>query len=150
MGENKISSIFIYGTLKRGERNYDYVDINIGRQTRIKIYKAMTNGDLYTLGHLPVAKFDNNTQNIIYGEVHIFDESCFPRVLALLDHLEGYNTPKDSLYIRKIINVTLENGREMQTYAYEFNRFSACDKSELKPVPNGTWTEKIKMRAALI
>jgi len=131
------TSIFFYGSLKKDEYNYTRMFKYVGCHCK-RIYNAVANGELYDLGAFPAARFDERSKEVIQGEVHVFDEAVFKTVLSFLDYLEGFtDDPKTDFYVRKVIPVTLENGREVFVQAYEFAKFSPSMK--LLKVPGGLW-----------
>jgi len=73
---------------------------------------------------------------MVYGEVHTYPEEIMAQVLSLFDKIEGYvEGSEDNLYDRKIVSVTLENGKEVDAYVYEYN--GEVDESLL--IESGEW-----------
>lgn len=126
--------IFVYGTLRKGERadlssgfysyGVDYID-------RDKI-----NGNLYHLGAFPGVREATNLQPYtsdmptITGEVfRIRDQS----IIALLDAYEGYRSadPTGGLYNRQ--QVLTEDGRKVWVYIYNHPVI------EEQRIPGGDW-----------
>lgn len=90
--------VFVYGTLKPGECNYQRYCV--GRV--IKTYPAITFGQLFAL---PMGYPGMTTgERIIYGVVLGFND---PTLLLDLDQLEGYHAerPELSEYERQLINI---------------------------------------------
>ena len=60
-------------------------------------------------------------QGVVWGEVYETQDTA--SVLAALDEIEGYrpNEPERSLYTRILTEVTLEDGRAAQAWAYFYN-----------------------------
>jgi len=75
---------------------------------------------LFDLGIYPAA-VPTNDGSLVWGEVYAMLEPS--SVLATLDEIEGYrpDEPVRSLYIRVLTNVTLENGRVLEAWAYFYN-----------------------------
>lgn len=90
--------VFVYGTLKPGECNYQRYCV--GRV--IKTYPAITYGQLFAL---PMGYPGMTTgEGIVYGVVLGFND---PTLLLDLDQLEGYHAerPELSEYERQLINI---------------------------------------------
>ena len=94
--------IFVYGTLKKGERAHSYLE------------KAYYIGEgeiegfcLYDLGEYPGIKRCNGK---VKGEVYLVDENT----LKILDEYEG----KD--YKRIEVEVKMKNGRKIKAWCYEY------------------------------
>lgn len=119
---------FVYGTLKEGgyfARHFD------------RLRKSATPGrvegvDMLDLGGFPGAIPGEGT---ILGEVHEYEKE--EEVLRGFDDIEGYNerAPEASLYIRKEVDVVLEDGSKVKASMYFFNRESKGRKF----VENGVW-----------
>lgn len=75
---------------------------------------------LFDLGIYPAA-VPTEDNSVVWGEVY---ETSDPQsVLAVLDEIEGHrpSEPERSLYTRVLTDVTLENGRVEQAWAYFYN-----------------------------
>ncbi|KAL3836231.1 hypothetical protein ACJMK2_021670 [Sinanodonta woodiana] len=98
--------VFVYGTLKRGQPNYFYLDERSGTAKK-GISKFLGKGqtvDKYPLVvatrfNVPFLLAASGTGKNVIGEVYEVDDECF----QALDELEDY--PK--LYGRELINVRL-------------------------------------------
>ena len=128
--------LFVYGTLKKGFA----LDGSCPTSRRSVDDGVKTSGTLYDLGPFPGARF--NTKNTIIGEVHVFENA--KETLVIMDSIEGYNpeNKKDSLFIRKVIDVIYKDGKETKAYAYEFNFERYNIKQTI--VETGIWEEEIK------
>jgi len=75
---------------------------------------------LFDLGIYPAA-VPTDDDSVVWGEVYETDDTA--SVLAALDEIEGYrpNEPDRSLYTRILSDVTLEDGRAEQAWAYFYN-----------------------------
>lgn len=108
--------VFFYGTLmtpfnRPGRQRVSSMLRFTGRGT--------INAALFDLGIYPAA-VPTNDGSRVWGEVY---EATDPgAVLAALDEIEGYraNEPEQSLYMRVLTNVTLENGT-LDAWAYFYN-----------------------------
>ena len=75
---------------------------------------------LFDLGIYPAA-VPADDQSLVWGEVYETLDAA--AVLAALDEIEGYrpSEPDRSLYTRILTDVTLEDGRTEQAWAYFYN-----------------------------
>ena len=128
--------LFVYGTLKKGFA----LDGSCPTTRKSVVEGVKTSGTLYDLGPFPGARF--NTKNIITGEVHVFENA--EETLSIMDSIEGYNpeNKKDSLFIRKVIDVVYEDGKKTKAHAYEFN-FGRYDVKQTK-IKTGIWEKENK------
>lgn len=109
--------IFVYGSLRRGRQPLNGWQRQFGAQY---VGRGFIRAGLYNLGRypgvIPSEKFKT------YGEVYRLTNK--EPVLKHLDRYEGYD-PEDhqgSLFVRKPINVTLENGRRVVAWVYFYNK----------------------------
>lgn len=109
--------VFFYGTLmapfnRPGRQRVDPKLRYTGRGT---IQAA-----LFDLGIYPAA-VPADDRSVVWGEVYETTEPA--AVLAALDEIEGFrpNEPDRSLYTRVLTEVTLEDGRSCQAWAYFYN-----------------------------
>jgi gamma-glutamylcyclotransferase (GGCT)/AIG2-like uncharacterized protein YtfP len=107
---------FFYGTLMAGfdRRRRAGIDNKMAYRGR-----GYITGALFDLGIYPAAIPSSDGR--IWGEVYEFSE--VDAVLAALDDIEGYthSDPDRSLYLRKKVNVTLEDGRAVDAWVYFYN-----------------------------
>lgn len=75
---------------------------------------------LFDLGIYPAA-VPTEDNGVVWGEVYGATDAA--AVLSALDDIEGYrpNEPARSLYTRVLTEVTLEDGRVKQAWAYFYN-----------------------------
>ena len=75
---------------------------------------------LFDLGIYPAA-IPTEDHSQVWGEVYETQDTA--SVLSALDEIEGYrlNEPDRSLYTRVLADVTLEDGRVEQAWAYFYN-----------------------------
>lgn len=109
--------VFFYGTLmspfNRPGRQHITPKLTYSGRATIK-------AALFDLGIYPAA-VPAEDQSVVWGEV--YETRDTPSVLAALDEIEGYrpNEPERSLYTRILTDVTLEDGRVAQAWAYFYN-----------------------------
>ena len=75
---------------------------------------------LFDLGMYPAAVPAEDASKV-WGEIYEMSDSA--SVLSALDEIEGYRAsePDQSLYTRVVTDVTLEDGRVQQAWAYFWN-----------------------------
>ena len=110
-----LSKVFVYGTLKVG-RPLDRPELAAARTT-VDSNVTIQNARIYNLGNYPTIKLlkkgggdddgDSEDNNIVQGELHTFTPTDFPRILQILDQIEGYDptNPTHGLYNRHIVDV---------------------------------------------
>jgi gamma-glutamylcyclotransferase (GGCT)/AIG2-like uncharacterized protein YtfP len=107
---------FFYGTLMAGfdRRRRAGIDNKMAYRGR-----GYITGALFDLGIYPAAVPSSDGR--IWGEVYEFSE--VEAVLAALDDIEGYthSDPDRSLYLRKKVSVTLEDGSAIDAWVYFYN-----------------------------
>ena len=109
--------LFVYGTLLSGLRD------DLLRRVRARFVGTGTiEGKLYNLGPYPGAKLSRNSTDRVRGEVHRLPNP--EQSLGVLDEYEGISTiaKLGSEFARNIVQVTLEDGRELKAWAYLYNR----------------------------
>lgn len=96
---------------------------------------------LFDLGIYPAA-VPTNDGSVVWGEVYVMLDSG--TVLAALDEIEGYrpNEPERSLYQRVLTNVTLDDGRVLEAWAYFYN--APLGKAER--IESGDYLEHLNVR----
>jgi gamma-glutamylcyclotransferase (GGCT)/AIG2-like uncharacterized protein YtfP len=128
---------FFYGTLKAGfdRRRRAGIDNKMTYRGRGAITAA-----LFDLGIYPAAV--PSTDGRVWGEVYEFCE--VDAVLAALDDIEGYSPsdPDRSLYIRRSVPVTLEDGRPVNAWVYFYN----APLGAAPRIPSGDYLAHIRVR----
>ena len=109
--------VFFYGTLMTpfNRPGRQRVNPHLTYTGRGRISAA-----LFDLGIYPAA-IRTHDESVVWGEVYEVRDSA--SVLAILDEIEGYRAaePERSLYMRVLIDVTLEDGRIQPAWAYFYN-----------------------------
>jgi len=100
--------VSVYGTLKQGWGNH-----------------TLLSKDPITKGHIGIKKLDGVGFPIIkLGDSYRLNVEVYevnPEELARLDSLEGYREDrKPTFYDRKTTKVTTYEGKEIETYVYEY------------------------------
>jgi gamma-glutamylcyclotransferase (GGCT)/AIG2-like uncharacterized protein YtfP len=128
---------FFYGTLMAGfdRRRRAGIDNKMTYRGRGAITAA-----LFDLGIYPAAV--PSTDGRVWGEVYEFCE--VDAVLAALDDIEGYSPsdPDRSLYIRRSVPVTLEDGRPVNAWVYFYN----APLGAAPRIPSGDYLAHIRVR----
>ena len=149
-------NVFVYGTLKRGERNHERFCRGV-----LAVREATVRGRLYELPYgVPAlivpeedvlamgttdysadAKTQNRAQSepqesslssTVHGEPFAFDD--LEERLPALDGLEGFNPGEESRYERILISATLsETGETVPTWAYGIKTPTGVN------LPDGIW-----------
>ncbi len=109
------SGVFVYGTLQRAEKR--------GRMwphEPLCIESATVQGRLYDFGEYP-GLVDGSDP--IVGELWSFEPKHMARVLEVLDEIETFNQEnRIDRYVRRLVPVTLGDGKTHQAHAYFFAR----------------------------
>jgi gamma-glutamylcyclotransferase (GGCT)/AIG2-like uncharacterized protein YtfP len=107
---------FFYGTLMAGFDRRRRAGIDNKMVYRGRGYIT---GALFDLGIYPAAIPSSDGR--IWGEAYEFTD--VEPVLAALDDIEGYShsDPDRSLYLRRKVSVTLEDGRAVDAWVYFYN-----------------------------
>jgi gamma-glutamylcyclotransferase (GGCT)/AIG2-like uncharacterized protein YtfP len=131
IGNPKISAVFVYGTLKRGEQRGSRWP-----RAALRIQPAWVFGELYDLGPYPalvpnlgLAAADHR----ILGELWELTPDDMPETLRVLDAIEGYSNAADDLYSRQVVEVHcgIQTGSDEQQVKKAFTYFYAR-RSELR------------------
>jgi gamma-glutamylcyclotransferase (GGCT)/AIG2-like uncharacterized protein YtfP len=105
-----MSKIFVYGTLLSGLQRSSVLE----NETFLGI--GTISATLYDLGAFPGIKEGDDQ---VHGELYEIDDD----VLFLLDTIEGYDEfdHDRSLYVRKVVDVTTDDGVTESAFVYYYN-----------------------------
>lgn len=125
-------SVFVYGTLRRGERNHRLLE-----NTRYVSELDLPGFQLFTLGRFPFILPDESGQSIIRVEHFMVS----PGVLAQLDRLEDYYGPShpDNLYDR--ITASSPAGASGWLYVFSEQKLPIYRRSA-RLLEHGDWTRR--------
>jgi gamma-glutamylcyclotransferase (GGCT)/AIG2-like uncharacterized protein YtfP len=113
------SSVFVYGTLKRGELRG-----SAWPRRPVRVASAVVEGTLYDLGRYPTLVAG---KDCVRGELWTFARDDLPPTLEALDAIEGYaNSPCD-LYVRRIVTCEDDDGSDIPAWTYLFARTEWLD-----------------------
>ena len=115
--------VFVYGTLKKGFYNHEYM--NSKGDHAIFIQVATISGKMYDLGAYPAINLVE--ERLVHGEVYEISSN----ILKQLDYLEGY----PDLYSRTMIRIN----DEIQAWVYhmEYSRLKIFPR-----IDTGFWNKK--------
>lgn len=109
-----VRSIFVYGTLKRGQRNACVWPVE-----PVEVVEAIADGTLYDCGYYPAMQDGDDR---IEGELWTFAAEDMPLVIARLDMLEGCRGTEHDLYNRVVRTVAAAGLEPTLAVCYHYNR----------------------------
>lgn len=132
--EKETQFLFVYGTLRRHQkhevsqilsRDGDYVGA------------AYFQGRLYVVDDFPGATLSSRSGDLVRGEVYRLRHPA--KTFEQIDRYEEYNParPEESLYVRRELPVTLQNGERLTAWVYLYNRPT----KQLTPIRSGDFLE---------
>jgi gamma-glutamylcyclotransferase (GGCT)/AIG2-like uncharacterized protein YtfP len=102
-----MNNVFVYGTLKKGGRFHHALEQYEGKEaTTVQLFHMKQ-------GSWPLVRPDANGHPV-KGELY----NVTPETMKTLDYIEGYPT----LFEKKRIHVTLEDGQQEEATVYVFNK----------------------------
>ena len=134
--------LFVYGTLMRGFRE-DWRQ-KLGAEF---IGRGTIRANLYDLGDYPGAKvLGAEPGRRVSGELYRLRHPEL--ALKTLDEYEEFSPlkPNRSLFIRRLVSVTLEDGRKRRAWAYLYNRGTAG----AKLIPTGSYPDSANFRRSSV
>lgn len=120
MTETHPLPIFVYGTLRPGQKNYFHF---LQGRTHGE-FSATISGSLFLFtdphgGRYPYLTKGSGT---VHGELIFLNPSTWKETLSGLDELEDYDPQNDSgLYLRRRTAATLQNGEQIEAWTYFWN-----------------------------
>lgn len=133
-GVNLAPYLFVYGTLMQGF--YEAWQKKAGARL---VGKGTIKAKLYDLDDYPGAKLAGaGSAHCVTGELYrLRDPELATRIL---DEYEEFSpaAPSKSLFLRRLVRVTLEGGRIRRAWAYLYHR--AADESKL--IPGGDYRSR--------
>lgn len=113
--------LFVYGTLREDAGHEMY---NVLARHALLVDVATVRGELYSLGEYPGLVPRQDTTDLIKGELYEIRTDALEYTLSVLDDYEGLG-PGDPLpheYRRELVPVTLDDGRQLDAWAYVVSR----------------------------
>ncbi|MGL5346244.1 MAG: gamma-glutamylcyclotransferase family protein [Peptostreptococcaceae bacterium] len=132
-----IDKVFVYGSLRSDMFNYE----KLLKGKVSKVQKGSIRGMLFHIenkGYPAVIQGYDRIQGELMGLKN------FEQTLRELDELENYTVDNNinCEYIRKRVEVELDNGQIVEAYYYEYNPKSSMNiNDKLIPVLNGDWKQ---------
>src|SRR5258708_23736928 len=134
--------IFVYGTLRPGQENYDR--FVLGKTAR-EVSAMLPDDAMFVLDGYPCITEDTGAGDVIGDVLYLLPELS-PEVLAALDRLEGY-TPGDAsspyLRVRRRVRTGEGNGgeppRTSLAWVYVAGKPALLRRPACDPVPGGDW-----------
>lgn len=122
--------LFVYGTLLQKHIQAEVDGMSVLRF----VGEGSVEEELYELGMYPGAV--QKAGGVVYGEVYELADAA--QILRKLDEYEGYNPQnlKGSLYVRKTVEVRLNDNTKTAAYAYFYNKTTRNHKK----IPGGKWS----------
>lgn len=133
------SSVFVYGTLRKGECRADVIDRHDPFEGGKGVVHGSVAGRLVDLGEYPGLLVGEDRTKRVHGEVYTFAD--LDEVFGDLDAIEGFNgyDGEDGEYRRCIVRVDLD-ARERICWTYVF-----CGDASGKPViESGDWLRRTR------
>lgn len=112
--------LFVYGTLMEDHEN-EYAQL-LQKNSEL-IDKGFIYARKYDLGSYPGIKIDISKTHKTKGELFLIKTN--PNlVIKALDYYEGYDlkNPKESLFIRKEVNVFTKENKKTKAWVYEYTQ----------------------------
>jgi gamma-glutamylcyclotransferase (GGCT)/AIG2-like uncharacterized protein YtfP len=131
------NAIFVYGTLQRGQ-----LRDRLWPCPAERILVARVRGTLYDLGPYPALIAGTDW---VQGERWELPPRAMPRVLEVLDGIEGFANRSDDLYRRVQLDCLDETGQTRTAFAYLFARPDALQATDrILPNVDGycSWTAR--------
>lgn len=139
-----IDYIFVYGSLRRDAKNDVFEEV---KSHLHYVGVGSFPGLLFDLGEYPGAILaDVNSPSKVKGELYAIEDNR-NSVLRTLDEYEEYfhkNLSK-SLFLRKRVDVTLRNGKEVNSWVYLYNK-KLLHSKPVKRIPSGDYLRFIKSK----
>ncbi len=131
--------LFVYGTLLPDEAPAEIA--RAIRRLRV-VGRGRARGRLYDFGDFPGAVVTPSARSTIAGLV--YEIPADPELLRELDSYEGFDPihPTNSLFLRRKRWITLEDGRRLLSWVYEYNR----DPGSGVYLPRGNYGDRARMR----
>lgn len=110
--------LFVYGTLMQGFDN-DFAK-KLHQFSNFE-FNGFFSGILYAVSWYPGAIYVPDSQKRVFGEIYRL--SAYANLLPELDEYEDINEDeKLSLYVRRMVPVTLKNGSVLNCWTYLYNQ----------------------------
>ena len=110
--------LFVYGTLMRG---FDHPMAKLLSRSADFLGEAKCKGRLYRVKHYPALVLSNDPADIVLGELYrLRARDALLREFDMYEACgEGFAEPTE--YVRKMLNVTLDDGSASEAWTYVYN-----------------------------
>jgi gamma-glutamylcyclotransferase (GGCT)/AIG2-like uncharacterized protein YtfP len=110
--------LFVYGTLMRG---FDHPMAKLLSKRADFLGEAKCKGRLYRVKHYPALVLSNDPADIVFGELYrLRARDALLREFDMYEACgEGFAEPTE--YVRKMLNVTLDDGSASEAWTYVYN-----------------------------
>ena len=110
--------LFVYGTLMRG---FDHPMAQLLSRSADFLGTATCRGRLYRIKHYPGLVLSDDPDDVVFGELYRLREH--DALLAEFDMYEacGAGFPEPTEYIRRMLDVTQEDGASGEAWTYVYN-----------------------------
>jgi gamma-glutamylcyclotransferase (GGCT)/AIG2-like uncharacterized protein YtfP len=110
--------LFVYGTLMRG---FDHPMARLLSRSADFIGEARCRGRLYLVKHYPGLVLSDDSEDIVFGEVYRL--RARDELLREFDMYEacGADFPEPTQYVRKMLEVSLNDGTADEAWTYIYN-----------------------------
>jgi gamma-glutamylcyclotransferase (GGCT)/AIG2-like uncharacterized protein YtfP len=110
--------LFVYGTLMRG---FDHPMAKLLSKRADFLGEAKCKGRLYRVKHYPALVLSNDPADIVFGELYrLHARDALLREFDMYEACgEGFAEPTE--YVRKMLNVTLDDGSASEAWTYVYN-----------------------------
>ena len=112
------NNLFVYGTLMRG---FDHPMAKLLSKRADFLGEAKCKGRLYRVKHYPALVLSNDPADIVFGELYrLHARDALLREFDMYEACgEGFAEPTE--YVRKMLNVTLDDGSASEAWTYVYN-----------------------------
>ena len=124
MADSQKEYLFVYGTLKKGEKSHFFL-----KNAQFLGRARLSGFNLYNLGEYPGIK---RGSGVVIGEVYALDKE----LLKIIDEYEE----EGKEYKRTCVEVEMENGRNLKVWIYEYLGY--VEKKQL--IKSGEWMGSFK------
>ena len=127
---NEIHHFFVYGTLMRGQCRE-----KCWPHAPVCVEPALIRATLYDLGDYPAIA---EGPGLVRGEVWELHREHMAETFRVLDEIEGFAQQEDDLFLRRMVDCKLGDGRELQAWAYYYARpAKLSEKDRIADGPTG-------------
>jgi gamma-glutamylcyclotransferase (GGCT)/AIG2-like uncharacterized protein YtfP len=113
----EVAYLFVYGTLRSDSGHPMHRVLTADASL---VGPATVGGDLHKVGD-NLALVPNAGSAAVKGELYEIRRDALERLLHTLDEYEGIGDPSHDEYRRTVVTATLDDGRDVRTWAYVLN-----------------------------